>query len=262
LENITESLKQLRLSSGKSQADFAKIIGVSQRTWSSYESGETRPKMAVIIALEAKGYFIKGLTSPVKDLIDEGKITKEEARSRLDLANLLPTEMDIDESASKIREMSENLKKKGKSIKVYPSGEASYELPERKSFVIPLLNQKLSAGNGADLPENDDVVSLVQVPRHLSSYGEKLAALTVEGDSMYPTLSRGDLVVCDSCGWSGEGVYALRMGGEGFVKRITKDTGKMIVISDNPKYPMREYQEDAQDFELIGRVHCAIKKVE
>jgi phage repressor protein C with HTH and peptisase S24 domain len=79
---------------------------------------------------------------------------------------------------------------------------------------------------------------------------------------MEPTLRRGDMVVCDSCGWSGEGIYAVRMGGSGFVKRLTKAPGKVVIISDNPKYPVREESEDSEDFQVIGRVHCAITKVE
>ncbi|MDR3267293.1 MAG: helix-turn-helix domain-containing protein [Tannerella sp.] len=148
LENIAENIKQIRLSSGKSQADFAKIVGVSQRTWSAYESGETRPKMALIIALEAKGYFVKGLTSPVKDMIDEGKITKEEAQVKLDLANLLPPEMDIDEASPKIGEMAKNLKKAGKTIRVYRDDEVPPEptrvvQPERYSDVLQELTQEI-----------------------------------------------------------------------------------------------------------------------
>jgi len=130
------------------------------------------------------------------------------------------------------------------------------------AFVIPLLSQKLSAGSGQELPQNDEATALIPIPNHLAKYGKNLAALTVEGDSMYPTLDRGDMVVCDSCGWSGEGVYALRMGGDGFVKRLTKAPGKLVIISDNPKYPVREEPEGSQDFEIIGRVHCAIKNME
>ena len=135
------------------------------------------------------------------------------------------------------------------------------DMPEG-SFIVPLLDQRLSAGGGSYLPEKDEVTALVHVPAYLSRYGDKIAALPVEGDSMYPTLSRGDMVVCDSMGWSGEGIYALRMGGEGFVKRITKMPGKYVIISDNPKYPPQEEPAESQDIEIIGRVHCAITRVE
>jgi phage repressor protein C with HTH and peptisase S24 domain len=135
------------------------------------------------------------------------------------------------------------------------------ELPEG-AFIVPLLDQRLSAGPGSYLPEEDTAKALIHVPPYLSHYGDKIAALTVDGDSMYPTLHRGDMVVCDSCGWSGEGIYALRMSGAGFVKRITKRPGKLVIISDNPKYPPQEEPEESEDIEIIGRVHCAITKVE
>jgi phage repressor protein C with HTH and peptisase S24 domain len=91
------------------------------------------------------------------------------------------------------------------------------ELPAG-AFVVPLLDQRLSAGNGSYLPEEDEAKALIHVPAYLARYGDQIRALEVDGDSMYPTLHRGDMVVCDSCGWSGEGVYAVRMNGKGFVK--------------------------------------------
>jgi phage repressor protein C with HTH and peptisase S24 domain len=135
------------------------------------------------------------------------------------------------------------------------------ELPEG-AFIVPVLDQGLSAGPGSYLPEEDTAKALIHVPSYLSLYGDKIAALTVDGDSMYPTLHRGDMVVCDSCGWSGEGIYALRISGAGFVKRITKRPGKYVIISDNPKYPPQEEPEGSEDIEIIGRVHCAITRIE
>jgi phage repressor protein C with HTH and peptisase S24 domain len=152
------------------------------------------------------------------------------------------------------------IKKVASSSKNVPVYHES-ELPEG-AFIVPLLDQQLSAGSGSHLPEEDEATALVRVPAYLSRFGNNVAALTVNGDSMYPTLSRGDMVVCDSCGWSGEGIYAVRMSGSGFVKRITKRPGKIVIISDNPKYPLQEEPEESQDIEIIGRVHCAIKQLE
>ena len=135
------------------------------------------------------------------------------------------------------------------------------ELPEG-AFIVPLLDQRLSAGNGSYLQNEDAVKALVHVPAYLARFGNNIAAVTVDGDSMYPTLSRGDMVVCDSCGWSGEGIYALQMSGDGYVKRLTKRPGKIVIISDNPKYPPQEEPEESQDIKIIGRVHCAIKQME
>jgi phage repressor protein C with HTH and peptisase S24 domain len=52
------------------------------------------------------------------------------------------------------------------------------------------------------------------------------------------------------------------MSGTRFVKRITKRPGKLVIISDNPKYPPQEESEENEDIEIIGRVHCAITKIE
>jgi hypothetical protein len=213
------------------------------------------------IALAEKGYKIKGLTTdPIEDLAEEGKIDKEEFKKRLELLKYFPSDMPIDDFAKAIKAVQDVYIPKRLTVpplKIYhPS-----DLPNG-SFVVPLLDQRLSAGPGAYLPEADEAKALIRVPGYLSQYGENIAALEVDGDSMEPTLHRGDMVVCDSCGWSGEGIYAVRMGGSGFVKRLTKAPGKVVVLSDNPKYPPREEPEGSEDFAIVGRVHCAITKVE
>jgi hypothetical protein len=222
--------------------------------------------MGVLWALAAQGYPIKGLTSPLlQDLIDEGKITSEEIERRFRIAQQLPPDIDVDIVAKVIKAVDDNPRPKyatvahlGK-VPVYSSADIE---GNGKIFVVPLLDQRLSAGPGAALPEADEAKAFIPVPGYLRQYGEDIAALTVDGDSMEPTLHRGDMVVCDSLGWSGEGIYAVRMGGSGFVKRLTKAPGKVVVISDNPKYPAREEPEGSEDFAIIGRVHCAITKVE
>ena len=224
INGINERFASIRREIGLNVKEFAESLGMEPTTVSSIESGKREPSKEVLLNLAIK-YAIS------LNWIFTGIGTKnlvEAVGTGTDIPIYNPTDID----------------KNG------------------KSFVIPLLDQKLSAGSGQELPDSDDVSVLIPVPSRLAKFGKNLAALTVDGDSMYPTLDRGDMVVCDSCGWSGEGVYALRMSGEGFVKRLSKAPGKIVIISDNPKYPIREEPEGSQDFEIIGRVHCAIKNME
>jgi len=259
--NIAKELKKTRENAGLSQQKMADMVGIPQRTWSSYESGQSSPKMELILTLAEKGFKIKGITTSSIEDWPEDKIQEAQRRQNIINTGVFPPEMPIDNAVRIIEAVDAHpspVKLMNKVIPIYSPNDI--EINE-KSFVIPLLDQKLSAGKGQELPDSDDVSVLIPVPSRLAKYGKNLAALTVEGDSMYPTLDRGDMVVCDSCGWSGEGVYALRMSGEGFVKRLSKAPGKIVIISDNPKYPVREEPEGSQDFEIIGRVHCAIKSM-
>jgi phage repressor protein C with HTH and peptisase S24 domain len=216
--------------------EFADSIDILPQTVSDIERGKREPSKEVLLKLASKyqvnlHWMLTG--EGEKYVNDRGATTNE------------PTMVFT------------NKTKRGNPLPVYQES----ELPVG-AFVVPLLDQRLSAGKGSFLPETDEVRALIHVPAYLSHYGDKIAALTVDGDSMYPTLHRGDMVVCDSYGWSGEGIYALRMNGAGFVKRITQRPGKIVIISDNPKYPPQEEPEGSEDIEIIGRVHCAITRIE
>lgn len=133
----------------------------------------------------------------------------------------------------------------------------------QKTFLVPVLNQELSAGHGELLPEEDVVEELLSLPLWIrKKYGNKLAALYVHGDSMSPTLNDGDMVVCDSLGWdSGEGVYAVRLNGNGYVKRIQVGNGKIFIMSDNKAYSTIEEPLGSDSFEIIGKVRLVVHAV-
>ena len=131
----------------------------------------------------------------------------------------------------------------------------------KSTFLVPVLNQELSAGKGEILPEEDFVQALVKLPAFLREYGENLAGLYVHGDSMEPTLKNGDLIICNSLGWDNEeGLYAIRFNGKGYVKRIQVGAGKIIICSDNPKYKPIEEPVESDNFEIIGKVLLILSK--
>lgn len=131
------------------------------------------------------------------------------------------------------------------------------------SFLIPILNQELSAGHGELLPDNDVVEGLVSVPLWLrKQFGTNLAALHIHGDSMSPTLNDGDMIVCDSMGWDkSDGIYAIRMNGNGYVKRIQVANGKILIKSDNPNYDTIEEPIESEAINIIGKVRLVIHPV-
>lgn len=129
-------------------------------------------------------------------------------------------------------------------------------------FFVPVLNQKLSAGYGQYLQDEPKIIGYMEVPRYLKHYGKNLGLLYVDGDSMEPTLRRGDLVLCDSCGYSGEGLYAIIRDGDGYVKRVYKDSGKFVIKSDNPMYPAKEEPQESENLGIVGRVHYVIKHID
>lgn len=130
-------------------------------------------------------------------------------------------------------------------------------------YLVPILNQELSAGNGELLPDNDVIQGLLALPAWLrKQYGEKIAALYVHGDSMTPTLNDGDMVVCDSLGWdNSDGVYAIRMNGNGYVKRIQVANNKILIISDNTRYKIIEEPLETENIQIIGKVRLVIHSV-
>lgn len=133
----------------------------------------------------------------------------------------------------------------------------------KKTFLVPVLNQQLSAGKGDILPDNDEIKGLVEVPGFLREYKDHIACLHVHGDSMQPTLNNGDMVVCSSLGWDkSEGLYAIRLNGNGYVKRLQVGNGKIIIHSDNPKYSPIEEPINSENFEVIGKVLMIMKKAD
>lgn len=260
--DMANYLKDLRRTLGKSQQEMANYVGIPQRTWANYESGKTEPRMKILWILAEKGHNIPTITTGLsQDLTTEEKIPRPELVERQGIARKMAKKVSPDTPVDETwaRNVNNEYKRQNyrNALKVYDISELS-----KDCFIVPLLDQRLSAGPGSYAPDDEEIRALIKVPSYLSHYGEHIAAVYVDGDSMEPTLHRGDIVVCDSMGWSGEGIYALLINGDGFVKRLTKAPGKVIILSDNPKYPIREEPEESEALHIIGRVHCAIAKVE
>ncbi len=139
--------------------------------------------------------------------------------------------------------------------------------PQRRTVTrtivkVPYLDVLASAGSGSIVEQEGVAGSLPLDYRWLRrTLGVKstagLAAITVEGESMMPTLSPGDQVLVDSNQRSpvSGGIFVLRREAMLHIKRLQSDTSgnSWTVTSDNPDFEDWPKTDDAESI-ILGRV--------
>ncbi|MCT4708808.1 helix-turn-helix transcriptional regulator [Enterobacteriaceae bacterium H11S18] len=93
---------------------------------------------------------------------------------------------------------------------------------------------------------------------------DEVKVMTVDGDSMSPTLNSGDRLFFDVSmrNFKTDGVYAFVYGRTFHVKRLQMQGDRLAVLSDNPTYEKWYIAEDNQDqFYVMGKalIHESIK---
>lgn len=126
---------------------------------------------------------------------------------------------------------------------------------------IPVYDVRASAGHGNLIVEENVTYHLSFRTDWLRQVSrapiEKLCVISVDGDSMQPTLSPEDTVLVDltQVALRKDGIYVLRYDGVVLVKRIQYDPQRRLVriLSDNSLYPPIEITEP-DGLAVIGRV--------
>jgi phage repressor protein C with HTH and peptisase S24 domain len=131
---------------------------------------------------------------------------------------------------------------------------------DKNGLVIPVISQGASAGFGFDYDEGE-IIRYIKVPVWLARKSPDLVALPIYGDSMEPTIGRGDLAVCDGGGFKDDGIYVLRDEDRGllFCKRVVWDPRGWEIISDNPRYKGKTIPRDS--LQIVARVIATVKEV-
>lgn len=132
---------------------------------------------------------------------------------------------------------------------------------EDGDLVVPLLDTITSAGySGSE--SSGRVVSLMKIdPQWARSNlritsAKSVAMIAVTGDSMTPTLESGAMVIVDTAVSTvdADAIYVVRISGSDFIKRFQRiPGGKLLMISDNPKYREMEVDPAEGDFSVLGR---------
>lgn len=127
---------------------------------------------------------------------------------------------------------------------------------------VPRYEIAVSAGGGA-VVHSEQIVDYLAfkadwVRVTLGVNPERLAVISVMGDSMEPYLSDGDLILIDlSCTRiESDAIYIIQAGGSLLVKRVQRRLdGSVVVRGDNEKYAPEIYRADQLDsLSVIGRL--------
>lgn len=211
------------------QAEFAEPLGVGFKQISAIENGRVQPSSSVMELL-----FLKYLVNRLWWDTGEGEMFTD----------------------AKQKESTEDFLDKMRSMM------AKQPQPPADYVTIPRYYVAASAGGGTTVYSEQIVDHLTFKTNWLKGTlglsPERVAVISVKGDSMEPCLYNGDLIMVDLSVSRVESnaVYVLQLGGLLMVKRVqVKMDGEVIVKSDNSRYEPESFRgESAERLVVIGRM--------
>ena len=141
------------------------------------------------------------------------------------------------------------------------AADAPYQTNGDDLLLVPKLDIEASAGFGS-INQIEEVTEQFGLNKswlnsQLGVHGERLAFVSVRGDSMLPTLHHGDMVLVDLSQQqtNHEGVYVLQTQDGLMAKRLKQKSDHVAVTSDNPDYPnWKITQDNAEQHAVAGRI--------
>ncbi|UTM57039.1 transcriptional regulator [Photobacterium sp. CCB-ST2H9] len=134
--------------------------------------------------------------------------------------------------------------------------------PPKGYVSLDFYEVEVSAGHGAlvvsEEKSSDIVFSETFIQNEIGVKAANIFLMPVKGDSMYPTLKNGCLVMVNRVDhFTGDGIYVFRFEGQLMVKRLQFSKHGLSVTSDNDSYQPWELSKEeimSSDFEVVGEV--------
>lgn len=219
MKTLADRLRAARERIGLSQAQLGEKIGLSQQSVAKIENGETQQPRKIKEIASALNVSQRWLQLGAEDF------------------------------------------ERKESIESSP--ERSTEEHNANKFRVEVLDLTLSAGPGAYmLSEFVEVLTAIEfTTEHAralfgSRQPNEVKVMTIDGDSMYPTIKSGDRLFFDVSvrEFKTDGVYAFVYGRTFHVKRLQMQGIKLAVLSDNPNLEKWFIEEGTEDqFYVMGK---------
>ena len=133
-------------------------------------------------------------------------------------------------------------------------------LSKNEIRIIPVF-ETVSAGFGAYA--SNEIIDYMPLYIESDYEAEETLCIKVKGDSMYPKIENGDIVQVhkqDSVD-NGQIAVVLIDGDEGLVKKVFVYNDYIELISINPEYPPKRFEnEEMNRVEIVGLVRKIIKE--
>lgn len=125
---------------------------------------------------------------------------------------------------------------------------------EKQEVMIPLVASIRNIGR------QDNVIKYISVPTsYITKYGENIVSIMAVGNSMIPTLTPGNYLVCiPGTAWEDGNIVIVDVNDSETIKRIRRTArGGFDLVSDNNKFETMYFsQQDIAKYQvkIIGRV--------
>ena len=227
-------------------SELARNAGIAQPSAARWISGQSDPQMSNLVRLA-----------------DAAKVSLEWlATGKGEPFPAQPQEMSLADNIARTDKLVQQLaaqKRKNRQPESADVCDTQGNPVDVDDFVfIPYYDVRLSAGIGLWVDNEQPINTLAfraeWLQTFVTSQFDRLSVVKVSGDSMKDVLKDGDTILIDHTqNEVRDGLYALRIGNEVFVKHIQRLPHKLQIISANPTYPPFELSTD-DDFAIIGKV--------
>ena len=276
----TSPLVEIKLRLGVTQKRLAEAMGVDLDRVKSLMSGKAqhlRPQEIAGLVKEFHlnpDYFLDASQPMLEggETFDEFSVRQTRMAEATTLVDFLPLDgisrarlkaLMQGDPATDLKALSEAIASARPDAPFAAEGAAPYGPSTWSDFVqVPRYDIRASAGPGA-LVDGEHVLDKMAFRRDwlrgvLGLQVDRLALLDVDGDSMLPTLTHGDMILVDTRPADGlaPGIHVVNLDGRLLVKRLRPlMDGSVEVASDNERYGTETVKGDSlNQLRLVGRV--------
>lgn len=249
-------------------SELARQAGIAPPSAQRWIDGESDPKMSNLLRLaDATNVNLLWLATGQGPMFASGANRLKEPQASYNVSEQDEGRRLLQQRLAETKNTLNNIRKaeRGESTGEGCAFDVQGRPVDIDEFVfIPLYDVALSAGHGAwadDIPPKSTLAFRRDwLEAFVTTDFNTLSVVMVKGDSMAGVLNDKDAILVDhSRTEASDGLYALRIGNEIFVKRVQRLPHALLVTSENPQYkpfevPLQNGDSSDSSVSIIGKV--------